>query len=94
MKVVAQIIDGNWVAPEQAPRPSSVVPLPPTLDALVQNLASILTASQHLSHDDQGRLRDFVLAAGSVMMARTRLDECDQKRFETALRDAAARWQS
>jgi hypothetical protein len=47
-------------------------------------------ASQGLSEEDQHRMRDFMLACGSLMMARTRLKPDDRQICERELRAAVA----
>jgi hypothetical protein len=91
------VINGCWVDPpsrDDAARHVKVntnPPVPVAFDDLIAQLSSILAVAPHLSHVDQRRLTDFVLAAGSMMMARTRLPPGDQKIFEAHLREAVAR---
>jgi hypothetical protein len=99
-KQLMVVINGVWVevpssradvtplrVVDNTPAPAPVG----SLDGLVAQLSTILAAAPRLSHDDQTRLTNFVLAAGSMMMARTRLPPGDHKIFEAHLREAVAR---
>ena len=91
---MAQVINGVWV--EQ--RHHDVPPrddvarhvINASVDHLVGVLSQVVVASQGLSEEDQHRMRDFMLACGSLMMARTRLKPDDRQIFERELRAAVA----
>jgi hypothetical protein len=86
----AEIINGVWQT-EPVRVKENNLPAPLTFDGLIAQLSSIIAAAPRLSHQDQKRLTDFVLAAGSMMLARTRLPPGDQKVFEAHLREAVSR---
>jgi hypothetical protein len=68
------------------------VTVPPALDTvedIVAQLARIIKAAQHLDDADRSRVREFVEAARSTLLATTRLDRSDQQIFQTALHNAA-----
>lgn len=89
---MAQIINGVWQAEPVTTRDQArhVTPVA-EFDHLVAQLALIVTEASRLSHVDQKRLTDFVLAAGSMLLARTRLPPGDQNVFEAHLREAVSR---
>ena len=87
---MAEIINGVWQT-EPATNARHVVTPAAQFDRLVAQLASIVTEASRLPHDDQKRLTDFVLAAGSMLLARTRLPPGDQRVFEAHLREAVSR---
>lgn len=91
---MAQIVNGVWQTdPISRDAATHVKANASTaeFDGLVRNLSSIVVAAQNLSHADQRRMTEVILAAGSLMCARSRLDPADQKLFETALHEAVAR---
>jgi hypothetical protein len=97
---IAVIIDGvwQWQEPPQvvndhaisARNNSNVVNLS-EVDQIVSLLTQVVVKAQGLSDGDQRRVRDFVRAALSMLEATTSLPKSDQRIFEAALRDVAAR---
>jgi hypothetical protein len=95
-QLAMEINGGYWVFPgdpqftrEESPPPRKVVNSAAGVDDLVKRLGEILVAMSRLGHDDQKRMTNFILAAGSLSLAKTRLEPGDQKMFEAALRTAA-----
>jgi hypothetical protein len=61
------------------------------VDEVVTLLAQVVFLAQSLDADDQRRVRDFVHACSSTLMATTYLPSADQRAYENALRAAAAK---
>lgn len=98
--VVAVIVDGVWQPLPLSDghnaidaRNDSYVVNSSTneVDQIVSFLSQVIRRAQSLSDQDQRRVRDFVCATQSMLTATTYLPKCDQTKFESALRDVAAR---
>jgi hypothetical protein len=94
MHKLANIIDGVWQTDQDAVsintthvKSASIV----EFDRWVARLSSLVVASAEFSEADLSRATNFVLAAGSMMMSRTRLQPADRTIFESSLRDAGVR---
>jgi hypothetical protein len=83
--------DHHFLREEPPPPRREVVTPPAGLDDLIKQLGQIMVAMARLGYDDQKRMTNFILAAGSLSMAKTRLTPNDQEQFEAALRDAVQR---
>lgn len=70
----------------EVPRQQVVV-----FERLVKNLAVVLAEAATTPPAEQRRFTNFVLAAGSLSLAQTRLEGADKELFERALREANAR---
>jgi hypothetical protein len=67
-------------------------PMPATYDDIVAMVASVVAAASRLPFRDQQRVRDVVHAAGSLLSARTRIDDGDDRRkFESEIHKALTR---
>jgi hypothetical protein len=87
------IIDGVWRETPlrgEVPR-RQVVDTSHVFERLVKNLAVVLAEAATMSPAEQRRFTGFMLAAGSLSMAQTRLEGADKELFESALREANAR---
>jgi hypothetical protein len=99
MRNLAVIVDGVWLPLNAEGQPitnvsnnSSVTNSSMSeVDQIVSLLTQVLVRAQSLSEQDQRRVRDFVQASQAMLTATTYLPKSDQRLFETALREVAAR---
>lgn len=101
MRSIAVIVDGVWQWPQVNDdvnhsvdaRKNSHVSNPSSgeVDHIVVLLSQVVQMTQSLSEQDQRRVRDFVHSASAMLSATTYLPKSDQRLFEAALRDVAAR---
>jgi hypothetical protein len=99
MRNLAVIIDGVWQALNDEGQPITDVrnnsnvtnSSMSEVDQIVALLTQIVVRAQSLSEPDQRRVRDFVHATTSMLSATTYLPKSDQRLFELALRETAAR---
>ena len=94
---VSFVENGVWVTREvSAAEPVKdvrEVPMAPhSFEDCAAMVASVVAAASRLSFKDQQRVRDVMLAAGSLMSAKTRIDDQDDRlRFEAEINKALAR---
>jgi predicted glycosyltransferase involved in capsule biosynthesis len=91
MHQLAVIIDGVWQTPQTVSNGERALTPTTAIDEVVSSLARVVLLAQSLDVADQRRVRDFVRACSATLDATTYLPHGDQKTFENALRNVAAK---